>query len=69
MKNIKVWAIELFPGASLLCVQSLIEVAEMLAAEAEETLIDDYEAGDGITIKVREMTQGEFDNLPEWDGP
>ena len=62
----KVWAIELFPGASLLYVKSLQEAAEMLVEEASDM---DYEDGIEITITVREMTQAEFDNLPEWDGP
>ena len=68
MKNIKVWAIELFPGASLLYVKSLKEAAEMLV---EQTLGDCYEVGDEIEIKitVREMSREEFDSLPEWDGP
>ena len=62
----KVWAIELFPGASLLYVKSLQEAAEMLVDEADD---DNYEDGDTIEIKVREMSQEEYDNLPEWDGP
>lgn len=62
----KVWAIELFPGASLLYVKSLKEAAEMLVEEASDM---DYEVGVEITITVREMSQEEFDNLPEWDGP
>ena len=64
----KVWAIELFPGASLLYVKSLKEAAEMLVEEASDM---DYEVGDEIEIKitVREMSQAEFDSLPEWDGP
>jgi hypothetical protein len=63
---VKVWAIELFPGASLLYVKSLKEAAEMLVEEASDM---DYEVGVEITITVREMSQEEFDNLPEWDGP
>jgi len=37
----------------------------------EQTLGDCYEVGDEIEIKitVREMSQGEYDSLPEWDGP
>lgn len=68
MKNIKVWAIELFPDANVLYVKSLQEAAEMLV---EQTLGDCYEVGDEIEIKitVREMTQEEYDSLPEWDGP
>ena len=68
MDVVKVWAIELFPGASTLCVKSLKEAAEMLV---DETLGDCYEVGDEIKIKitVREMSQEEFDSLPEWDGP
>ena len=62
----KVWAIELFPDASLLYVKSLQEAAEMLV---EQTLDDCYEVGDEIRITVREMSQEEYDNLPEWDGP
>ena len=64
----KVWAIELSPGASLLYVKSLQEAAEMLV---DETLGDCYEVGDEIEIKitVREMSQEEYDSLPEWDGP
>lgn len=64
----KVWAIELFPGASLLYVKSLKEAAEMLVEEASDM---DYEVGDEIEIKitVREMSQEEYDSLPEWDGP
>ncbi len=66
MKNIKVWAIELFPGASPLYVKSIKNVAEMLV---EETSDDCYEVGEEIRITVREMSQEEYDNLPEWDGP
>ncbi len=68
MELVKVWAIESFPGASLLYVKSLQEAAEMLV---DETLGDCYEVGDEIEIKitVREMSQEEFDSLPEWDGP
>jgi len=66
VKLVKVWAIELFPGASLLYVKSLQEAAEMLV---EQTLGDCYEVGDEIRITVREMSQEEYDNLPEWDGP
>jgi hypothetical protein len=68
VKLVKVWAIELFPGASLLYVKSLKEAAEMLVEEASDM---DYEVGDEIEIKitVREMTQEEYDSLPEWDGP
>lgn len=64
----KVWAIELFPGASRLYVKSLKEAAEMLV---EQTLGDCCEIGDEIEIKitVREMSQEEYDSLPEWDGP
>ncbi len=64
----KVWAIELFPGASLLYVKSLQEAAEMLVEEASAM---DYEDGDETEIKitVREMSQEEYDSLPEWDGP
>ena len=64
----KVWAIELFPGASTLCVKSLKEAAEMLVAQ---TLGDCYEVGDEIEIKitVREMSEEVYANLPEWDGP
>ena len=53
MKNIKVWAIELFPGANLLYVRNL----------------EESDVGDTIRITVREMTQEKYDNLPEWDGP
>jgi len=65
---VRVWAIELFPGASLLYVKSLKEAAEMLVEEASDM---DYEVGDEIEIKitVREMSQEEYDSLPEWDGP
>ena len=37
----------------------------------DQTLGDCYEVGDEIEIKitVREMTQEEYDSLPEWDGP
>lgn len=65
---VKVWAIELFPGANPLYVKSLQEAAEMLV---EQTLGDCYEVGDEIEIKitVREMSEEEYDNLPEWDGP
>ena len=68
VKPVKVWAIELFPGASRLYVKSLKEAAEMLV---DETLGDCYEVGDEIKIKitVREMSQEEYDSLPEWDGP
>lgn len=66
VKLVKVWAIELFPGASLLYVKSLKEAAEMLVEEASDM---DYEVGVEITITVREMSQEEFDSLPEWDGP
>lgn len=66
MKNIKVWAIELFPDANVLYVKSLQEAAEMLVEEASDM---DYEDGIEITITVREMSQGEYDSLPEWDGP
>jgi hypothetical protein len=68
VKLVKVWAIELFPGASLLYVKSLKEAAEMLVEEASDM---DYEVGDEIEIKitVREMSQEEYDSLPEWDGP
>jgi len=68
MKNIKVWAIELFPDANVLYVKSLKEAAEMLVAQ---TLGDCYEVGDEIEIKitVREMSEEEYDSLPEWDGP
>jgi len=68
VKPVKVWAIELFPGASRLYVKSLKEAAEMLVEEASDM---DYEVGDEIEIKitVREMTQEEYDSLPEWDGP
>ena len=62
----KVWAIELFPGASLLYVKSLKEAAEMLVEEASDM---DYEDEIEIKITVREMSQGEYDSLPEWDGP
>jgi len=65
---VRVWAIELFPDANVLYVKSLQEAAEMLV---EQTLGDCYEVGDEIEIKitVREMTQEEYDSLPEWDGP
>jgi len=66
VKLVKVWAIELFPGASLLYVKSLKEAAEMLVEEASDM---DYEVGDEIEITVREMSQEEYDSLPEWDGP
>ena len=66
---VKVWEIELFPDANPLYVRNLEEVATMLAVEAEETSDDCYEVGDEIKIKRCEMTQEEFDNLPEWDGP
>ena len=66
MELVKVWAIELFPGANLLYVRNLEEVAAMLVEEADD---DNYEDGDTIEIKVREMTQEKYDNLPEWDGP
>ena len=64
----KVWAIELFLDANPLHVKSLKEAAEMLV---DQTLGDCYEVGDEIEIKitVREMTQEEYDSLPEWDGP
>ena len=40
----------------------------MLVEEASDM---DYEVGDEIEIKitVREMSQEEYDSLPEWDGP
>ena len=65
---VRVWAIELFPGASLLYVKSLQEAAEMLVEEASDM---DYEVGDEIEIKitVREMSEEVYANLPEWDGP
>jgi len=65
---VKVWAIELFPDANVLYVKSLKEAAEMLVEEASDM---DYEVGDEIEIKitVREMSQEEYDSLPEWDGP
>ena len=68
MKNIKVWAIELFPDANVLYVKSLKEAAERLGIEEAS---DNHEVGEEIEIKitVREMTQEEYDNLPEWDGP
>ena len=68
VKLVKVWAIELFPDANVLYVKSLQEAAEMLV---DETLGDCYEVGDEIKIKitVREMSQEEYDSLPEWDGP
>jgi len=66
VKPVKVWAIELFPGASLLYVKSLKEAAEMLVEEASDM---DYEVGDEIKFTVREISQAEFDSLPEWDGP
>ena len=66
VKLVKVWAIELFPGASLLYVESLREATEMLL---DITSDDDYEISDKIKFTVREMSQEEFDSLPEWDGP
>jgi len=68
MKNIKVWAIELFPDANVLYVKSLKEAAEILGIEEAS---DNHEVGEEIEIKitVREMTQEEYDSLPEWDGP
>ena len=30
--------------------------------------IGDWEIGEAMTIKVIEMSQEDFDNLPEWDG-
>ena len=62
----KVWAIELFPGASVLYVESLREATEMLL---DITSDDDYEISDKIKFTVREISQAEFDSLPEWDGP
>ena len=62
----KVWAIELFPGASVLYVESLREATEMLL---DITSDDDYEISDKIKFTVREMSQEEYDSLPEWDGP
>jgi len=68
MKNIKVWAIELFPDANVLYVKSLQEAAEMLV---EQTLGDCYEVGDEIEIKItvrhsrvgrREQGRGEHDS-------
>jgi len=66
MDVVKVWAIELFPGASLLYVKTLHEVTEMMLNETSD---DDYEVGDEIKVTVCEMSQAEFDSLPEWDGP
>ena len=66
MELVKVWAIELFPGASLLYVKSLKEATEMLL---DITSDDDYEISDKIKFTVREMSQEEYDSLPEWDGP
>lgn len=63
---VKVWAIELFPGASVLYVKNLKYAAEALVEETED---DCHEIGDEIKITACEMTQAEFDNLPEWDGP
>jgi hypothetical protein len=63
---VKVWAIELFSGASLLYVRTLHEATEMMLNETSD---DDYEVGDEIKITVCEMSQEEFDSLPEWDGP
>ncbi|MEA4884288.1 MAG: hypothetical protein VB144_11670 [Clostridia bacterium] len=60
----KVWKVELFPGASTLCTENLAFLMQLLEADLE-----DSEVGDEITIKVREMTQEKYDNLPEWDGP
>lgn len=66
VKPLKVWSIELFPGANPLYVKSLKDVAEMLVEEAPDV---DYEVGDKITIEFRAMSRREFDDLPEWDGP
>lgn len=66
MKNVKVWALELFPGASLLYVKGLKDAAEMLGIEEAS---DNHEVGEEIRITVREMSQEEYDNLPEWGGP
>lgn len=63
---VKVWAIELFRGANPLCVESLKEAAEILGIEEAS---DNYEVGEEIRITIREMSQEEYDSLPEWDGP
>lgn len=62
----KVWAIELFWGANPLYVKSLKEAVEILGIEEAS---DNYEVDEEIRITVREMTQEEYDSLPEWDGP
>lgn len=62
----KVWAIELFPGANPLYVKSLKEAAEILGIEEAS---DNHEVGEEIRITIREMSQEEYDSLPEWDGP
>lgn len=63
---VKVWAIELFRGANPLCVESLKEAAEILGIEEAS---DNHEVGEEIRITIREMSQEEYDSLPEWDGP
>lgn len=62
----KVWAIELFPGANPLYVKSLKEAAEILGIEEAS---DNHEVGEEIRITIREMSREEYDSLPEWDGP
>ena len=64
MDVVKVWAIELFPGASTFCEKDLGILMELLEADLEES-----DVGDEIKITVREMSQEEYHSLPEWDGP
>jgi hypothetical protein len=59
---VKVWEVELFPGANTFCA-SAKELDNVIAA------VEDAEVGDKIKIKVREMSEEEYANLPEWDGP
>ena len=43
-------------------------IGSMKQLEDNVGTIGDWEIGEAMTIKVIEMSQEDFDNLPEWDG-
>ena len=43
-------------------------IGSMKQLEDNVGTIEDWEVGETMTIKVIEMSQEDFDNLPEWDG-
>lgn len=62
----KVYEIKLFKSASPYVSKSIDDVLDHIRAEIEELAV--YE-DDTITISCINMTEEEYENLPDWEGP